>query len=57
MIEVSILDNGKVNGKVIKRFSAEKRKEINAEKMKELKNRFTELKLSAIRLDYLSKNN
>jgi hypothetical protein len=26
MIEVSILDNGKVNGKVIKRFSAEKRK-------------------------------
>lgn len=55
MIEVSILDNGKVNGKVIKRFSAEKRKEINAEKMKELKNRFTELKLSAIRLDYLSK--
>ncbi|BEV03535.1 hypothetical protein [Chryseobacterium gambrini] len=55
MIEVSVRDNGQVHGKVIKRFSAEKRKEVNAEKMKELKNRFNDLKISTIRLNYLSK--
>lgn len=55
MIEVSVLDNGQIHGKVIKRFSAEKRKEVNAEKMKELKKRLNDLKISTVRLDYLSK--
>ncbi|GAA5082882.1 hypothetical protein GCM10023210_00740 [Chryseobacterium ginsengisoli] len=55
MIEVSVLDNGQVHGKVIKRFSTEKRKEVNAEKMAELKNRINELKISPTRLEYLSK--
>lgn len=56
MVAVSVLDNGQVQGKVIKRFSPEKRKEVNAKKMAELKNRFTELKISSIRLEYLSKS-
>lgn len=55
MVEVSILDNGQVQGKVIKRFSPEKRKAVNKEKMDELKNRIAGLTMSPIRLQYFAK--
>ncbi|WP_294223049.1 hypothetical protein [uncultured Chryseobacterium sp.] len=55
MVEVSVLDNGQVHGKVLKRFSAEKRKAENKEKMAELKKRIDGLKMSPVRLKYLAK--
>ncbi|MBB4806622.1 hypothetical protein HNP38_001918 [Chryseobacterium defluvii] len=53
--EVEILDNGKVNGKIIKRNSPEKQARINAGKMKELEYRVQGLKISENRLAYLSR--
>lgn len=55
MVEVSVLDNGQLQGKVLKRFSPEKRKSLNREKMEELKKRIDGLKISPVRLKYLAK--
>jgi len=55
MVDVSVLDNGQLHGKVLKRFSPEKRKSMNREKMEELKKRIDGLKISQVRLKYLAK--
>ncbi|WP_294297733.1 hypothetical protein [uncultured Chryseobacterium sp.] len=53
MVEVSVLDNGQLQGKVLKRFSPEKRKSVNREKMMEFKNRIDNLRMSNVRMQYL----
>ncbi|WP_294288699.1 hypothetical protein [uncultured Chryseobacterium sp.] len=55
MAEVSVLDNGQLYGKMLKRFSPEVRKTVNKGKMAELKNRFNGLKISPTRLKYLAR--
>ncbi|WP_027381695.1 hypothetical protein [Chryseobacterium daeguense] len=53
--EVKILDNGKVDGKIVKRIPPEIQKITNARKMEELRTKMEGLKISENRLSYLIK--
>lgn len=55
MADVQVLDNGKVEVKMIKDFTPEKRKELNKQKMIEFQKRIDDLKWSENRLVYLNK--
>jgi hypothetical protein len=53
--EVRILDNGKVDGKIIKQNSPEKQEQINKIKMEEFQVKMNKLKASENRFSYLKK--
>ncbi|WP_415327600.1 hypothetical protein [Chryseobacterium sp. MMS23-Vi53] len=55
IVEVHVLDNGKVDGKIIKPNSPEKQAEINKIKMVELAKKMEGLKISENRISYLVK--
>lgn len=53
--EVRVLDNGKVEGKIIKQNSPEKQEQINKIKMNEFQVKINKLKVSENRFSYLKK--